>query len=58
MYSYSIMTTPQVKPETYVFRLGKHKGKLAADVEQSYLTWITKQTWFRDTEIVKQLIKA
>ena len=52
------MTTPQVKPETYVFRLGKHKGKLAVDVEQSYLTWITKQTWFRDTDIVKQLIKA
>ena len=56
----------------YVLPFGKYKGYYAVDVAEItvvdkngndknvglvYLEWLTKQSWFRDTEIIQKIIE-
>ena len=64
--------TPRIAAEKYILPLGKYKGMYATDVlrlvivdknnsekrvGEQYLSWLIKQSWFRDTEIIQEVLK-
>ena len=65
------MSKQNIKLEDYVLQFGKYKSMRAVDVAElyivdkngndqpvglKYLEWLSGQSWFRDTDIVKQII--
>ena len=63
--------TDFLKPEKYTMPFGKYKGMYAKDIVKitqvdkngkdqkigmKYLKWIVTQDWFRNTDIIKQII--